>query len=92
MAKSGTASGQADLWSDILPSRDILWPSLELLQVFGQMYALPPTTNAPLHPAPPPVETSCFHVWYNLGRLTFAQMYPLPPTPNAPAPNVSLPL
>ena len=34
--------GQADLWSDIPPGRNILWPRVVLLQVrlnFGQIYA-----------------------------------------------------
>ena len=49
MAKCGTTSGQGDqvwgyfgqayLWSDLPSGRDILWPSLKLLQMrltFGQ--------------------------------------------------------
>ena len=44
-------SGWVDLWSDVSPSRDILWPCVILLQVrliFGQMY--------------PPAETFCGQV------------------------------
>ena len=58
--------GQADLWSDVSPSSNILWPSLKLLCVrltCGQMY--PPCSNIS---------------WQSLEllkvRLTFGQMYP----------------
>ena len=41
MAKCNPTSGQVDFWSDIPPGRDILWPSVILLQVrltFGQIF------------------------------------------------------
>ena len=52
MAKSGTTSGQAHLWSDVPPGRDIPWPNLELLQVRLTLVDVPP------------VEASSSQEWY----------------------------
>ena len=61
------SSGQVDLWSDVPPVSDILWPSVLLLWdrlTFGQIY-------------PQDVASGQVDIWSGLQvRLTFGQMYP----------------
>ena len=53
MAKSGTTSGQADLWSDVPPIRDISWPSLGTTSGHADFWS-----------DVPPVEASSSQEWY----------------------------